>query len=104
MRRIQRISEGRGNRLRIPPGETHHHLHMVLGPAKGGMPVRFRVRLNGASSGDDHGSDSSADGTRRSSTAANVQLVLQKGHIKDVTFEIEFLLDPGVEAFSFTFA
>jgi hypothetical protein len=30
------------------------------------------------------------------------QLVRQEGPTKDVTFEIEFL-DPGVEAFSFTF-
>ena len=30
------------------------------------------------------------------------QLVRQKGPIQDATFEIEFL-DPGVEAFSFTF-
>ena len=37
-------------------------LHMVLGPAKNGAPVRFRVKLNGASPGDDHGSDSSSDG------------------------------------------
>jgi hypothetical protein len=30
------------------------------------------------------------------------QLIRQKGRIQDVTFEIEFL-DPGVEAFAFTF-
>jgi hypothetical protein len=30
------------------------------------------------------------------------QLVRQKGRIADVLFEIEFV-DPGVEAFSFTF-
>ena len=30
------------------------------------------------------------------------QLVRQKGPVQDVTFEIEFL-DPGAEAFSFTF-
>ena len=32
----------------------------------------------------------------------NNQLIRQKGSITDATFEIEFL-DPGVEAFSFTF-
>ena len=31
------------------------------------------------------------------------QLIREKGSITDATFEIEFL-DPGVEAFSFTFS
>jgi thiol-disulfide isomerase/thioredoxin len=77
-------------------------LHMVLGPAKNGTPVRFKVNLNGAAPGDDHGSDSSADGTGEVRQPRMYQLIRQKGRIKDVTFEIEFL-DPGVEAFSFTF-
>jgi len=77
-------------------------LHMVLGPAKNGTPVRFKVKLNGASLGADHGSDSSADGMGEVRLARMYQLVRQKGPIKDATFEIEFL-DPGVEVFSFTF-
>ncbi|MCU1234238.1 MAG: cytochrome biosis protein [Candidatus Solibacter sp.] len=77
-------------------------LHMVLGPSKNGTPVRFKVKLNGAAPGDDHGSDSGADGTGEVRQPRMYQLVRQKGPIKDVTFEIDFL-DPGVEAFSFTF-
>ena len=77
-------------------------LNMVLGPAKNGTPVRFRIKLNGAAAGDDHGSDSSADGTGEVRQPRMYQLVRQKGPIKDVTFEIDFL-DPGVEVFSFTF-
>src|SRR6266446_861175 len=77
-------------------------LHMVLGPAKNGTPVRFRLKLNGAAPGNDHGSDSGADGTGEIRQPRMYQLVRQKGQIKDVTFEIEFL-DPGVEVFSFTF-
>jgi thiol-disulfide isomerase/thioredoxin len=77
-------------------------LHMVLGPAKNGTPVRFKVKLNGAAPGDDHGSDSGADGTGEVRQPRMYQLVRQKGSINDVTFEIEFL-DPGVEVFSFTF-
>jgi thiol-disulfide isomerase/thioredoxin len=77
-------------------------LHMVLGPSKNGTPVRFKVRLNGAVPGDDHGSDSAADGTGEVRRPRMYQLVRQKGQIRDLTFEIEFL-DPGVEAFSFTF-
>ena len=77
-------------------------LHMVLGPSKNGTPVRFKVRLNGAGLGEDHGVDSTADGTGEVRQQRMYQLIRQKGQIKDVTFEIEFL-DPGVEAFSFTF-
>jgi thiol-disulfide isomerase/thioredoxin len=77
-------------------------LHMVLGPAKNGAPVRFKVKLNGAAPGDDHGSDSGADGAGEVQQPRMYQLVRQKGPIKDATFEIEFL-DPGVKVFSFTF-
>jgi hypothetical protein len=75
---------------------------MVLGPAKNGVPVRFKVKLNGVAPGDDHGSDSGADGTGEIRQPRMYQLIRQKGPVKDVTFEIEFL-DPGVEVFSFTF-
>jgi hypothetical protein len=75
---------------------------MVLGPAKNGAPVRFKIRLNGAEPGDNRGSDSGADGSGEVRQPRMYQLVRQKGPIKDMTFEIEFL-DPGVEVFSFTF-
>ena len=77
-------------------------LHIVLGLAKDRTPVRFRVKLNGAAPGNDHGVDSGADGTGEVREPRMYQLIRQKGPIKDVTFEIEFL-DPGVEVFSFTF-
>ena len=77
-------------------------LHMVLGPSKSGTPVRFKLKVNGAAPGYDHGSDSAADGTGEVRQPRMYQLVRQKGPINDVTFEIEFL-DPGVEVFSFTF-
>jgi thiol-disulfide isomerase/thioredoxin len=77
-------------------------LHMVLGPANNGAPVRFRVTLNGVAPGEDHGTDTAADGTGEVKEPRMYQLVRQKGQIKDVLFEIEFL-DPGAEAFSFTF-
>jgi thiol-disulfide isomerase/thioredoxin len=77
-------------------------LHMVVGPAKNGTPVRFRIKLNGAAPGDDHGFDSGSDGAGEVRQPRMYQLVRQKGPIKDATFEIEFL-DPGVEVFSFTF-
>ena len=77
-------------------------LHMVLGPGKNANPVRFKVTLNGVAPGEDHGSDSAADGTGEVRQPRMYQLVRQKGPVKDVTFQIEFL-DPGIEAFSFTF-
>jgi thiol-disulfide isomerase/thioredoxin len=77
-------------------------VHMVLGPAKTGTPVRFKVKLNGVAPGDEHGSDSGADGAGEVRQPRMYQLIRQKGPIEDVTFEIEFL-DPGVEVFSFTF-
>ena len=75
---------------------------MVLGPAKNGVPVRFKVKLDGVAPRDNHGSDSGADGTGEIRQPRMYQLIQQKGPVKDVTFEIEFL-DPGVEVFSFTF-
>jgi thiol-disulfide isomerase/thioredoxin len=77
-------------------------LHMVLGPPKGGKSVRFKVRLDGAAPGDDHGVDSNADGAGEIREPRMYQLIRQKGPIQDRTFEIEFS-DPGVRIFSFTF-
>ena len=77
-------------------------LHMVLGPSKNGTPVRFKVKLNGAAPGDDHGFDSSADGAGEVREPRMYQLIRQKGSVKDAVFEIEFL-DSGVKVFSFTF-
>jgi thiol-disulfide isomerase/thioredoxin len=77
-------------------------LHMVLGPAKNGKPVRFRVTLDGGAPSDDCGLDSAPDGTGEVRNPRLYQLIRQKGQVKDRTFEIEFL-DPGIQAFSFTF-
>jgi len=77
-------------------------LHMVLAPAKNGKPVRFRVMLDGAAPGGDHGVDSNADGAGELNRPRMYQLIRQKGPVRDRLFEIEFL-DRGVEAFSFTF-
>jgi len=77
-------------------------LHMVLGPAKNGKPVRFKVSLDGTAPGEDCGSDSGPDGAGEVREPRLYQLIRQKGQVEDRTFEIEFL-DPGVQAFSFTF-
>jgi cytochrome c biogenesis protein CcdA/thiol-disulfide isomerase/thioredoxin len=77
-------------------------LHLVLGPGNDGKPVRFRVSIDGAAPGDAHGTDVTADGSGTVTGQRLYQLVRQTGHVKDHTFSIEFL-DPGVEAYAFTF-
>ena len=77
-------------------------LHLVLGPGVDGKPVQFRVTIDGAAPGDARGTDVNADGTGVVTQQRLYQLVRQTGDVKDHTFSIEFL-DPGVEAYSFTF-
>jgi thiol-disulfide isomerase/thioredoxin len=77
-------------------------LHLVLGPSKDGTPVRFRVSIDGAAPGTSHGSDVEADGSGTVTEQRLYQLVRQTGPVADRTFTIEFL-DPGVEAYAFTF-
>ncbi len=76
-------------------------LHLVLGSATG-TPVRYRVTLDGKPIGADGGVDVSAVGMGAVKEQRLYQLVRQKGEVRDRTFTIEFL-DPGVDAFSFTF-
>ncbi|AOK14924.1 cytochrome C biogenesis protein [Burkholderia cepacia] len=77
-------------------------LHLVLGPGEDGKPVRFRVTLDGAAPGAAHGSDVDAQGYGTVTGQRLYQLVRQPGTIADRTFSIEFL-DPGVNAYAFTF-
>ena len=77
-------------------------LHLVMAPTKDGKPVRFRVTLDGAAPGADCGTDSAPDGRGEVREPRLYQLIRQKGPVKDRTFEIDFI-DPGVQAFDFTF-
>jgi hypothetical protein len=78
-------------------------LHLVLGPGEAGRPVRFRVTLDGRAPGTDHGIDIDARGEGSVGEHRLYQLVRQsRAEIGDRTFEIEFL-DPGVQAYAFTF-
>ena len=76
-------------------------LHLVLGSG-GGKPVRFTVTIDGKPPGDDHGMDTDAQGQGTVTNQRLYQLIRQSGAIADHTFEIRFL-DPGVEAYAFTF-
>jgi hypothetical protein len=64
--------------------------------------VRFRVLLDGQPPGADHGADTDASGVGSVTAHRLYQLVRQKTPARERTFEIEFL-DPGVQAFAFTF-
>ena len=77
-------------------------LHLVLGPSPDGKPVRFKVTLDGKPPGENHGADIAADGSGTVTRQQLYQLIRQHGTITDHTFEIRFL-DPGVQAYSFTF-
>ncbi|MGK9230886.1 cytochrome c biogenesis protein DipZ [Inquilinus limosus] len=77
-------------------------LHLVMGPAPDGRPVRFRVTIDGAAPGDSHGTDTDADGRGIVTDERLYQLVRQDGPVADRIFEIRFL-DPGVRAYAFTF-
>jgi hypothetical protein len=77
-------------------------LHLVMGPSVHQSPVRFRVTLDGDPVGSAHGIDVDADGNGVADYQRLYQLVRQPGTIGDRHFNVEFL-DPGVEAFVFTF-
>ena len=77
-------------------------LHLVLAPAAAGQSVRFRVTLDGAAPGTNHGLDVGADGTGTLDQPRLYQLIRQTGAVSDRVFEIEFL-DPGARAYVFTF-
>jgi thiol-disulfide isomerase/thioredoxin len=91
----------------LQPGAKIHFrfhardLHLVLG-SPSGKPVRFRILLDGKAPGADAGVDVAADGTGTVTDERLYQLVRQKGPVRERGFTIEFL-DPGVEAFAFTF-
>lgn len=77
-------------------------LNMVLGTSGTGTRARFRVRVDGHPPGAMHGMDTTADGTGTVTGQRLYQLVRQPGPVRSHTFTIEFL-DPGAEAYTFTF-
>jgi thiol-disulfide isomerase/thioredoxin len=77
-------------------------LHLVMAPAERGTPVRFRVRLDGQPPGAAHGTDVDDQGNGTITDPRLHQLIRQPGPIRERTFEATFL-DPGVQAYAFTF-
>jgi hypothetical protein len=77
-------------------------LHLVMGPASSGAPVRFRVRLDGEAPGPASGLDVDGDGRGTATEQRLYQLIRQPGRIAEGTFELT-AEDPGLQVFAFTF-
>jgi len=77
-------------------------VNLVMGPARRGSSIRFRLTLDGKAPGAAHGTEVDDDGQGAASDQRLYQLIRQRGDIDDRTFEIEFL-EPGIEAYCFTF-
>jgi thiol-disulfide isomerase/thioredoxin len=77
-------------------------LNLVMGPPARGTSVRFRVLIDGQPPGISRGVDVDERGNGTVAEQRLYQLIRQPEPIADRRFEIEFL-DPGVEAFDFTF-
>jgi len=78
-------------------------LHLVLGPGSDGKPVRFKVTLDGMAPAAAHGMDVDANGEGVIREERLYQLIRQKSDaIGEHRFDIQFL-DPGVQAYAFTF-
>jgi thioredoxin family protein len=77
-------------------------VNLVMGPARKGATVRFRVLLDGDSAGAAHGVDVDGDGNGTLVQQRMYQLIRQARPIVNRRFEIEFL-DADAEAFCFTF-
>jgi cytochrome c biogenesis protein CcdA/thiol-disulfide isomerase/thioredoxin len=77
-------------------------VHLVLGPASDGKPIRFRVTIDGQAPKAARGTDINENGGGTVTEHRLYQLIRQQGDLADHTVKIEFF-DPGVQVFSFTF-
>jgi thiol-disulfide isomerase/thioredoxin len=77
-------------------------LHLVMAPPAPGTSVRFRVALDGEPPDAAHGADVDDQGNGTLAEPRLFQLVRQPGPVTERSFEITFL-DPGVQAYAFTF-
>ncbi len=91
-----------GDKGRIVYQFRARDVHLVLGPADNGKPVRFKVSLDGQPPGAMHGSDIAADGSGTVTDQRLYQLIRQKDGAGEHTVSIEFE-QPGATAYAFTF-
>jgi hypothetical protein len=77
-------------------------LNLVMAPPAPESPIRFGVLIDGQPPGAAHGTDVDDEGNGTVADPRLYQLVRQPGPVTERTFEITFL-DPGVQAYAFTF-
>jgi thiol-disulfide isomerase/thioredoxin len=99
--------EDRASVLNGPGGRIAYRfhardVHLVMAPRGPDASVPFRVLIDGEPPGDAHGLDVDEQGHGVVAQERLFQLVRQPGPITDRSFEISFL-EPGVEAYVFTF-
>jgi thiol-disulfide isomerase/thioredoxin len=75
--------------------------HLVLSPGAS-APIRFRVLIDGETPGPSHGVDVGEDGSGMLDYGRMYQLVRAHDRVRERTLEITFL-EPGAEAYAFTF-
>jgi thiol-disulfide isomerase/thioredoxin len=75
--------------------------HLVLSPGTR-EPIPFRLLLDGEAPGPSHGDDTDEEGNGLLREGRLYQLVRQHDGVGERTLEIEFL-EPGAEAYAFTF-
>jgi hypothetical protein len=76
-------------------------VHLVLAPGAQ-EPIPFRVLLDGEAPGESHGVDVDEDGKGLLRDGRMYQLVRQHDAVRERTLELTFL-EPGAEAYAFTF-
>ena len=77
-------------------------VHLVLGPAADGRPVRFQVLVDGKPPMGDHGADTDEQGRGSIDRQRLYQLVRLTANEREHVVEIRFD-DPGAQAWVFTF-
>ena len=100
-------SGGRPPELNQPGGRIAiafhaRDLHLIMRPPTLGQPIRFQIPVDGEMPGEAHGVDidQAGGGVLREQRLYN--LLRNPIPVRTRHFEIEFL-DPGAEAYSFTF-
>jgi thiol-disulfide isomerase/thioredoxin len=99
--------KAKGAALNEPNGRIVFRFHardanLIMGPPRGGKPVRFNVKVDGKSPGTAHGTDIDEQGSGTADRQRTYQLVREPKSITDREVEIQFP-EAGVEACCFTF-
>jgi hypothetical protein len=84
-----RLSKGHGT---IKYSFHARDLHLIMGAAKPGSSIKFRVLINGNPPGTAHGLDVDSNGYGTVTDQRMYQLIRQQSPILDKEFQIEFLM------------